>query len=179
MGSYPGYVNMVLPHILWGVVLLGCLEDVAALNTGDDSFQPLQDLTSNYILVLDNSNSMSSCSRMENLKTLLKKWVDGLRPNTKLAIVKYGSSSHCATGSETMTKDCYVEISKEDNGDEEKLYLNQIIDAMGANMGNNYMAAALKSAHTIMNDEHNANQGQPGVVMLVTDGMSGDDISDI
>eukprot|EP00091_Calanus_sinicus_P016617 TRINITY_DN36064_c0_g1_i1.p1 TRINITY_DN36064_c0_g1~~TRINITY_DN36064_c0_g1_i1.p1 ORF type:complete len:125 (-),score=45.02 TRINITY_DN36064_c0_g1_i1:115-465(-) len=31
-----------------------------------------------FVLVLDNSNSMSSCNRMINLKYTMKRWVDGL-----------------------------------------------------------------------------------------------------
>jgi len=124
-----------------------------------------------FVLVLDNSRSMNSCSRFANLKTTLKKWVDNLKPSTKVAIVKFGSGNVCATGSKTIDKGCYVEISKLSNGDAEKRSLMTTIDQM-SDMGATYMSEALQSAWAIMKDEHNVKMGQPGVVLLVTDGMA-------
>merc|ERR1739838_1173883 len=123
----------------------------------------------NFVLVLDNSSSMSSCNRLENLKTTVKRWVDQLVPSTKVAIVKFGSSNVCATGSKTITKDCYITIS----GEAEKMILWTAIDEMDY-MGSTAMAGALQSAYAIMKDEHDFSQGQPGVVMLVTDGVQSD-----
>merc|ERR1739838_963297 len=128
----------------------------------------------NFVLVLDNSGSMSSCNRLENLKTTVKRWVDKLVPNTKVAIVKFGSSNVCATGSKTITKDCYIKISATDNGYAEKRILRTAIDQMGSDMGGSSMAGALQSAYAIMKDEHDYYQGQPGVVMLVTEGIQSD-----
>ena len=50
-----------------------------------------------FVLVLDNSRSMSDCNRLTNLKTTMKRWVNDLRPFTKVAIVTFGSSNVCAT----------------------------------------------------------------------------------
>jgi len=135
------------------------------------SFSVVRASNAKFVLVLDNSGSMTSCNRFTNLKTTMKRWVDNLKPFTKVAIVKFGSYNVCATGDHSITKGCYMEISDKNNGDAEKRELHIIIDAM-SDMGATYMSEALQSAQQIMKDEHNANQGQPGIVMLVTDGMA-------
>ena len=61
------------------------------------SFSVVKASNAKFVLVLDNSGSMNDCNRFTNLKTTIKRWVDGLNPFTKVAIVKFGSSNVCAT----------------------------------------------------------------------------------
>jgi hypothetical protein len=135
------------------------------------SFIVYKQPSAKFVLVLDNSNSMSSCSRLINLQTTLKRWVDNLTPSTKVAIVKFGTDNECATGSKSISKDCYIEISETNNGEKEKTILNKAIDDM-TYMGNTHMSEALQSAQTIMKEEYADNRGAPGIVMLVTDGIA-------
>jgi len=129
-------------------------------------FTVVHSSNSKFVLVLDDSGSMSSCNRVENLKVTIKRWIDQLALNTKVAIVKFGSSSTCLSGNGAFNQGCYVLI-KDDN-DRKSLWAS--VDRLTASAGSTYMGEALMNAYKIMADEHTANQGSPGVVMLVTDG---------
>merc|ERR1711915_626699 len=121
--------------------------------------------SSKFVLILDNSNNMNSCNRFPNMKTFLYQWIAALEVNTKVAIVRFGSTTECSTGDKSFTRGCYVHISDTNNGEAERTFLRQVVDQMSS-MGSSHMSEALMKTQSIVEDEFDEHPEESGVVLM-------------